>query len=190
MCIYIIVRQVLNFECGLCYKPGDGFASMMPRRHLISVPNFTAELPLWTHHVRNSWKPIWGARQVYWSTTTPLAHPDRLLINFILEIDVTVPHTHLVHHTSQLDFYDKLQFHTKTKEREVSRVFDIGHWTFECPVSNIEYPANFTLLQNEVIIKSVTVFFGVFPGFHFLISSKHNGPCFIDVNTWISNTHI
>ena len=31
------------------------------------------------------------------------------------------------------------------EEREVSRIFDIGHWTFECPMSNIEYPANFTL---------------------------------------------
>ena len=24
---------------------------------------------------------------------------------------------------------------TNTKEREVSRIFDIGHWTFECPMS-------------------------------------------------------
>ena len=33
------------------------------------------------------------------------------------------------------------------KEREVSRIFDIGHWTFECPMSNIECPANFTFLS-------------------------------------------
>ena len=36
---------------------------------------------------------------------------------------------------------------TYCKEREVDRVFDIGHWTFECPMSNIEYPANFPFLS-------------------------------------------
>ena len=39
-----------------------------------------------------------------------------------------------------------------TEEREVGRIFDIGHWTFECPMSNIEYPANFTLLQNRGVL--------------------------------------
>ena len=37
------------------------------------------------------------------------------------------------------------------KEREVSWNFDIGHWTFECPMSNIEYPANFTFLWKHYI---------------------------------------
>ena len=26
-------------------------------------------------------------------------------------------------------------------------ILDIGHWTCECPMSNIEYPANFTFLK-------------------------------------------
>ena len=36
------------------------------------------------------------------------------------------------------------------KEREVSQIFDIGHWTFECPMSNIEYPAKFTFLGKDL----------------------------------------
>ena len=39
------------------------------------------------------------------------------------------------------------------KEREFSRIFDIGHWTFEYPMSNIEYPATFTFLyENSVAV--------------------------------------
>ena len=33
------------------------------------------------------------------------------------------------------------------QEYEVSWISDIGHWTFECPMPNIEYPANFTFLH-------------------------------------------
>ena len=41
------------------------------------------------------------------------------------------------------------------KEREVSWIFDIGHWTFECPMSNTEYPANFTFLMKDYNLPSV-----------------------------------
>ena len=33
-----------------------------------------------------------------------------------------------------------------TREREISWIFDIGHWTSEYPMTNIEYPANVTFL--------------------------------------------
>ena len=35
-------------------------------------------------------------------------------------------------------------------EPEVSWIFDIGNWTFECPMSNIEYPANFKFIAFAV----------------------------------------
>ena len=43
--------------------------------------------------------------------------------------------------------YLKLQ---RMKEREVSWIFDIGHWTVECTMSNIvEFPANVTFLKKK-----------------------------------------
>ena len=36
----------------LCQKLDDGSASMMPRRHLISDINYTADQTYWTHHPR------------------------------------------------------------------------------------------------------------------------------------------
>ena len=36
-------------------------------------------------------------------------------------------------------------------EHEVIWIFDIGHWAFECPVPNIEYPTKFTFLIGEQI---------------------------------------
>ena len=42
------------------------------------------------------------------------------------------------------------------KEREVSRIFDIGHWAFECQMSNIEYLANFMFLPCNIHTWQVT----------------------------------
>ena len=48
---------------------------------------------------------------------------------------------------------------TDFEERDVSRTVDIGHWTFECPMSNIGYPANslFLWFRHPGIIAKIII---------------------------------
>ena len=63
-----------------------------------------------------------------------------------LTIFIKMSHSCRMDTTKNIQKYPNRQNVSYTQERDISRIFDIGHWTFECPMSNIEYPANFTLL--------------------------------------------